>query len=185
MWKKVVLGVLGVVVAAVVVVLGLAMTQPDTFRVERHAVIHAPADAIFANLDDFHRWEAWSPWERLDPNLQRTYSGAPSGVGAAYGWQGNDDVGRGRMTITESEPGDHVTIRLEFIEPFEATNTTLLALRPASGGTEVRWSMEGPQTFIGKVMCVFVDMDAMVGKDFENGLSNLARVSEADTTAAN
>lgn len=184
MLKKVLLAVGGALLLAVVVVLLIATTQPDTFKVERHAVIPAPASAIFPNLADFHRWEAWSPWEKLDPNMKKTYAGPPTGPGSSYAWHGNDDVGQGKMTVLESRPDEHLAIKLEFLEPFAATNTTTYTLVPEAGGTRVTWAMEGANSFAGKLFSVFADMDAMVGKDFETGLANLARVSTAAPTAA-
>jgi len=178
MLKKVLLGVGSVLVLAILVVLGLAATTPATFRVERSAAISAPPEVVFANLEDFHQWAAWSPWEKLDPAMQKTFGGAPKGVGATYAWRGNGDVGEGNMTVTESRPSEHVAIRLEFLKPFAATNTTTYSLKPTAGGSQITWAMEGPNSFMGKVMSVFVDMDTMVGKDFELGLSNLKRLSE-------
>lgn len=179
MTKKILLGIAGALALVVVVVIGLAASKPATFRVERGATIGAPPTAVFSNLEDFHRWAEWSPWEKLDPQMQRTHGGPPNGPGATYAWSGNDDVGEGRMTVLATKPNERVEIKLEFLKPFEATNTTIFALKPVSGGTEVSWSMEGPNSFIGKVMSVFADMDAMIGKDFEAGLANLKRVSEA------
>jgi hypothetical protein len=186
MLKKILLGVVGVVVLVVGAVLLIAATKPATFKVERQTVIKAPSAAIFPNLADFHRWGAWSPWEHLDPQMRKTYSGPPTGVGSSYSWIGNSDVGEGRMTVLESVPNEALTLKLEFLKPFEATNTTTYTLRPVSGdnGTQVTWSMEGPNSFMGKVMSVFASMDSMIGKDFELGLANLKRVSESSPSAA-
>jgi hypothetical protein len=183
MLKKIVLGVLGVVSLGIVVIVGLAATKPATFRVERTATIAAPPAVIFANLDDFHRYGAWSPWEKLDPQMRKDYSGPERGPGASYAWSGNSDVGRGRMSITESRPNEHLKVLLEFIEPFAATNTTEYDLKPTPVGTEIIWSMHGPNSFAGKVMSVFADMDTMIGKDFEEGLANLKRVSETEAAS--
>jgi hypothetical protein len=185
MVKKIALGMVGVVVLAVVVVVLIAASKPDTFKVERKAAIQAPSSAIFPNLEDFHRWAAWSPWEHLDPNMHKTYSGPPSGVGSSYAWSGNGDVGEGRMTVLESQPNEELKVKLEFLKPFAATNTTTYRLVPISGnnGTQVTWTMEGPSPFMSKVFSVFADMDSMIGKDFENGLANLKRVSESGATA--
>jgi hypothetical protein len=186
MLKKLLLIVGGGFAVAVIAVLGVAATKPDTFSVERKAVMSAPADAIFPNIDDLHRFGTWSPWEKLDPNMHRTYGGAARGVGATYAWSGNKQVGEGKMTILESRPNEQISMRLEFLKPFAATNTTVYTLTPASGGTQVSWSMHGPNTLMGKVMSMFMDMDAMIGKDFEAGLANLKRVSEnRSATAAN
>jgi hypothetical protein len=164
-------------------------TRPAAFRVERSAVVAAPASAVFAQLDDFHNWPAWSPWEHLDPAMTKSMSGAASGTGAVYEWNGNDKVGQGRMIITDTKPDQEVAIRLEFMKPFRATNVTTFALTPVSAGTQVTWSMEGRNNFVGKAMCLFMPMDKMVGGDFERGLSTLKEVAErgaiapADTSA--
>jgi len=181
--KKVVLSILAVLVAAVAVVLGLATTQPDTFDVERQITIAAPPAAIFPNLDDFKRWNAWSPWEKLEPGMKKTFSGPPNGVGSAYAWEGKE-VGAGNMTITDSTPNQKLAIRLEFTKPFESTNTTSFELTPAAAATRVRWHMSGPNNFVSKIMCVFMDMDSMIGKDFEAGLADLKRISESPAAAA-
>jgi uncharacterized protein YndB with AHSA1/START domain len=181
--KKILLGVLAVLVTAVAIVLGLATTKPDTFSVERQIVIAAPPAAIFANLDDFHRWGAWSPWEKMEPSVKKTFSGAPSGVGAGYAWEGKE-TGSGRMTITDSTPNQKLSIKLEFLKPFEATDVAAFDLTPTAAATRVRWSMSGPQNFMSKVMCVFMDMDKMIGKDFEAGLADLKRISESPAAAA-
>ncbi|MDX2051232.1 MAG: SRPBCC family protein [Polyangiaceae bacterium] len=178
MVKKVLLGIGGVLVVAILAVCGLAATKPATFRVERRTVIATPPEAVFPHLEDFHQWAAWSPWEKLDPGMQKTFGGAARGKGATYAWRGNDDVGEGNMTIIESRPNEQLSIRLEFLKPFAATNTTMYTLKPQSNGTEITWAMEGPNSFIGKVMSVFISMDAMIGKDFEEGLANLKRLSE-------
>jgi hypothetical protein len=185
MLKKIVIGVLGLLGLIVGVVLLLAAMKPDTFRVERKAAIQASASDIFPHLADFHEWAEWSPWEHLDPKMQKTYSGPPSGVGASYAWSGSSDVGEGRMTVIESRPDEELKLKLEFIKPFESTNITTYRLVPISGnmGTQVTWTMEGPNSFMGKLFSVIADMDAMIGKDFETGLANLKRVSESGATA--
>lgn len=182
--KKVLLAILGIFVAAIAIILGLAATKPATFRVERKAEIAAPAGIVFANLNDFHRWGAWSPWEHLDPKMTREFSGPDQGVGAAYAWRGDDNVGKGRMSIERSEPDRLVGIRLEFIEPMAATNYTTFELKPANAGTEVSWVMTGENTFFSKIMCVFVELDSMIGPDFERGLAQLKTVSQAQAVAA-
>jgi hypothetical protein len=187
MVKKVLLGIAGALVLAVAAVLLIAATKPATFKVERQTIIAAPSAAIFPHIADFHQWAAWSPWEHLDPQMRKTYSGPPTGPGSSYAWSGNSDAGEGKMTVLESRPNEEVKIRLEFLKPFAATNTTTYSLRPVSGdnGTQVVWSMEGPNSFMGKVISVFADMDALIGKDFETGLANLKRVSESAPSAAN
>lgn len=184
MLKKILLSALGLVVLGVVVLSVAASRQPDTFRIERRARVAAPPAAVFAHLEDFRRWSAWSPWEKLDPAMERTFEGAPSGVGAVYTWRGNNEAGSGRMTILESRPGELLEIRLEFTEPWEATNRTLFTLVPQETGTEVTWTMEGDNTFLGKIFSLFVNMDELVGADFEKGLANLAAVAQAGATTA-
>jgi uncharacterized protein YndB with AHSA1/START domain len=164
--------------AAIVIVLGLAAFQPDDFRVERSATIQAPAAKIYPYLADFHQWPTWSPWEKLDPNMKRTFGGPESGVGATYAWEGNSDVGSGKMEIKEATEPSKVGIQLDFLEPMEATSTTELTLTPQGEGTQVQWAMSGKNNFVAKVMCVFVSMDKMVGKDFEKGLANLKAAAE-------
>jgi uncharacterized protein YndB with AHSA1/START domain len=169
--------ILLVLVIAVVAVLGLAATKPDHYHVERSATISAPPAAVFAQLDDFHKWEAWSPWEKIDPAMKRTFEGPASGKDASYGWVGNDKVGEGRMTIVESEPSSHVGMRLEFIKPWSEVCQTSFALAPEGEGTKVTWSMDGTRNYTAKIFCVFMDMDKMIGTDFEKGLAQLGPVS--------
>ena len=177
MLKKILLGLVAIIVVAVAVVLILASRQPDEFRVERTASINAPAEKIVAHIDDFHQWTAWSPYERLDPAMQRTFTGAPTGKGSIYEWSGNSDVGQGRMEILESSPAK-VAIKLDFYKPMEASNIAEFAMQPKGDATDVTWAMYGPMPFISKIMCVFIDMDEMVGSDFEKGLADLKKVSE-------
>lgn len=165
-------------IAVVGVVLLYANSRPDTFRVERRATIHAPPERVFAMLNDFREWMAWSPWEKLDPAMQRTYGGAERGVGATYAWSGNSKAGAGQMTITTSEPSVRVGMRLDFIKPFATSNTVSFTLNAAEGGTAVAWVMEGPCPFMSKLFGVFVNMDRMIGRDFEAGLANLKAIAE-------
>lgn len=174
MLAKIAVGLLAVVAA----ILLFAMTKPDSFELERSLRIAAAPAAIFPYLDDFHRWGEWSPWEKMDPAMKRTFSGASSGVGAVYAWQGNKQVGEGRMEILESAAPSRVVLALDFLAPFEAHNTTEFTLTPAADATIVTWRMSGPNTFLGKVMSVFVSMDKMVGPDFEAGLANLKAAAE-------
>lgn len=162
----------GTVVAGI---LGYAATRPDQFRVERSTRIDAPPDKVFATISDFHQWGAWSPWEELDPGMNRTHSGAASGQGAVYEWSGNKKVGQGRMEITTATPSQLVVIKLDFLEPFETHNTVELTLAPSGNGTDVTWAMFGSNPFLMKVMGVFMSMDKMVGKDFEKGLARLKK----------
>ena|SRR5688572_18595791 len=174
MLKKIALVLAGLIVG----LLAYAATRPDAMRVERTATIKAPPDRIFPLINDFHRWSEWSPWEKLDPAMTRTHSGAGEGRGAVYEWAGNSDVGSGRMEITDSAPPSRVAIQLDFLEPFEAHNTTVFTLNPRADGTEINWAMDGPSPYIAKLMGVFVDMDAMIGRDFESGLQNLKTAAE-------
>ncbi len=166
-----------VVITLIVALLLFAATRPNTFSVERRITVQAPPEKIQPLIADFHRWAAWSPWEKLDPAMKRTFGGPPAGVGATYAWEGNKDVGSGRMEVKALAP-DKVSIQLDFIEPFEGHNTTDFTLAPKDGGTEVRWLMFGPAPFITKLMGVFVSMDAMIGKDFEKGLAQLKAQAE-------
>ena|SRR5258706_10486943 len=175
MLKKILIALLAIVaVLAVVVAL-----QPAEFRIARTAVVSAPAPAVFAEVNDFHQWQAWSPWEGLDPAMKRAYEGAPSGAGAVYAWSGNDKVGAGRMTITDSRPGELVRIRLEFMKPFQATNTAEFTFKPEGDRTAVTWSMTGKNNFMFKAVHLFMNMDKMLGGEFDKGLARLKSVVEA------
>lgn len=173
------LKIIAIVVVLIAAVLGLAATRPDSFRVQRTAIIKAPPAKVFALLDDFRQWARWSPWEKLDPDLQRTFSGPPSGKGAIYEWTGNNKVGAGRMEITEPTPPNKLVIKLDFIMPFEGHNIAEFTLEPQGDGTQLTWAMHGPSPFVSKLMQVFVSMDALIGKDFEAGLANLKALAEA------
>lgn len=172
---KIILIGLVIVVAAVLL---YAATRPASFRVERSAGIKAPPEKIFPLINDFHQWPQWSPWEKLDPAMQRTHSGPAQGAGAAYAWVGNSKVGEGRMEILSSTAPKQVDIKLDFIKPFEGHNKTVFTLTPQGDGTTVHWVMEGPAPYVTKLMSVFVSMDKMIGKDFEAGLSNLKATAE-------
>ncbi|CAA2108336.1 SRPBCC family protein [Variovorax paradoxus] len=167
-----------VVVLAIAVLLVFAATRPDTFRVERTARIEAPAEKIFPLIDDFHRWGAWSPYEKLDPGMKRSFGGSASGKGATYAWQGNGQAGAGRMEIVESAPSSKVAIQLDFIEPFEGHNMAEFTLQPQGGATQVTWAMHGPSPYVARLMGIFFNMDRMIGKDFEAGLANLKAATE-------
>ncbi len=171
-----------ILVALAVLVVGFLVVvtlQPDEFRVARTTTIAAPAPAVFARVNDLRQWEEWSPWAKLDPALKQTYAGPSAGPGASYTWSGNSQVGEGRMTITESQPSDLVRIKLEFLKPFAAVNTTEFSFKAEDQKTVVTWSMFGRQNFMSKAMCLFVTMDKMVGGDFEKGLAQLEAVIEA------
>jgi hypothetical protein len=170
-----VIGIVGGVLVAGV--LGYAATRPDTFRVERSARIQAPPEKIVAFIQDFHQWPAWSPWEKIDPALRRTYGGAPAGKGAVYAWEGDRNVGKGRMEILEASPA-RVTIKLDFEKPFEAHNVAEFTLDGRAGGTDVTWAMHGPSPYMAKVIHTFVSMDTMIGKSFEAGLADLKTLAE-------
>src|SRR3954453_9136898 len=174
MWKTVLL----IVIVLVGGVLAAAVMRPDDFTVERSAAIRATPERIYPLLADFRQWPAWSPWEKLDPDMKRTLSGAPSGAGAVYAWDGSSKVGAGRMEIREVAPASKVVIQLDFVRPFEGHNVTDFTLVPGGGSTEVTWRMHGPATFVTKLMGLFVDMDKMIGKDFEQGLANLKAAAE-------
>jgi hypothetical protein len=175
MLEKILIGVLVLVALLVLVV----STRPSHFHVERSARVAAPPAVIFPLINDFHRWPSWSPWEKLDPGMKREYSGSPEGEGAAYDWSGNDDVGVGSMRITDSQPPARVAIALEFKKPWQATNTTLFSVAPEASGSTVTWGMDGESNFVFKAVGLFMNMDEMVGKDFEAGLQNLQGVAEA------
>jgi len=175
MLKKVLLGIVGVIGIFLIVV----ALQPSEFKVTRSATIAAPASTVFAQVNDFHQWPAWSPWEKMDPTMKRTYDGAASGNGAGYGWVGNDKVGEGRMTITESRAPELIKIKLEFLKPFAATNAVEFSLKPEGAQTSVTWAMSGEKNFMMKGFCLFMDMDKHVGGDFERGLANLKTVLES------
>ena len=167
-----------IVAVAIAALAFYATTRPATFRVERSASIKAPPDKIFPFLNDFHQWGAWSPWDKLDPAMQRTHSGSPQGNGAVYEWLGNSKVGQGRMEIIEASASTKVSIKLDFIKPFEGHNTAEYTLVPSGDTTQVTWAMYGPAPFVSKLMGVFVSMDSMIGKDFEAGLANLKAAAE-------
>jgi hypothetical protein len=167
----------GVVVVLLAALLIYAAARPDTFRVQRATSIKAPPEKIAAALSDFHGWEAWSPWEKMDPAMKRSYSGAAKGKGAVYAWVGNKDVGEGRMEITEITP-TRVAMDLDFVKPFAAHNKVVFTLGPKGDSTEVSWDMQGPLPYVAKVVHVFLDMDGMVGKQFETGLANLKALAE-------
>jgi hypothetical protein len=172
-------------ILAILILLGIAIAmQPSAFSVSRSAKFAAPPATVFPLINDFHNWSSWSPWEKLDPELKRTYSGAQAGTGAQYSWLGNKQVGEGRMTITESRPNDLVLINLEFLKPFKATNTTEFTLKPDGNQTLVTWTMSGTKNFFFKAFGLFTSMDKMVGGDFERGLANMKAVVEAPASRA-
>lgn len=163
--------------ALLIAVLIFAATRPDSFRIERSRVINAPPETIFGHINRLPAWRDWSPWENKDPAMQRTLTGPESGVGSAYAWKGNKEVGEGRMEIIESVPVSRVRLKLDFISPFEAHNQVEFTLTPTDGGTQVVWVMSGPSPFMSRLMGLFMDMDSLVGKDFEAGLAALDTLS--------
>jgi hypothetical protein len=166
------------VVILLAAVLGFAAIRPDTFRVQRATSIKASPEKIFALINDFHNWSSWSPWEKMDPTMKRTHSGDAYGKGAVYEWEGNKKVGKGRMEITESSPSSKLTIKLNFIKPFEGHNMAEFTLEKKGDSTNVTWAMYGPNPYIAKVMGMLFNMDKMIGKDFETGLFNMKTVAE-------
>jgi len=169
-----------IALAAIAVVLVVVVaTRPSEFRVARTARIAAPAPVLFAQVNDFHKWEAWSPWAKLDPAMKQAYEGAPAGTGAVYTWAGNKEVGEGRMTLTESRPSELIKIELEFFKPFATTSTAEFTFKPEGDHTLVTWSMTGQNNFIAKAVHLFMDMDTMVGGQFENRLARMKSVAEA------
>jgi hypothetical protein len=178
-----IIAIIAVVLAIIIaIVLSLAAAKPNTFSVERATSVTAPSEKIFPLIDDFHRWASWSPYENKDPAMQRSYSGAASGEGAVYGWDGNSNVGSGRMEILDSSAPAKIVIKLDFFRPFEGHNTAEFTMLPqgdaTQGTTRVTWRMHGPAPFMSKLMQVFMNLDHMIGRDFEIGLANLKKLAE-------
>lgn len=179
MWKKIALGL----VAAIVLFLIFVATRPSSFRVERSITVEAPPSILFEILTDFKKGQDWSPWEKMDPQMKKTFSGPESGVGATYAWEGNDEVGKGEQKIVHAAP-DKIVTDLHFIAPFEAHNKAEYLLSKEGAGTKVTWAIYGPSPFMSKLAGVFMDMDALIGKDFETGLSSLKALAEKEAKAA-
>lgn len=174
-----IIAIIAIVLAiAIAIVLILAATKPDTLRVQRATTVKASPDRIFPLINDFHQWVSWSPYEHKDPAMKRSFSGAESGKGAVYGWEGNKNVGSGRMEILETSAPSKVVIKLDFFTPFEGHNTAEFTMLPQGDVTNVTWLMHGPSAFMSRVMQVFINLDNMIGKDFEAGLANLKRLTE-------
>ena len=171
-----ILASLAVLIIAFVIVVAL---QPADLVVTRSATFAAPPAVVFAQVNDFHNWQAWSPWAKLDPACRNTYEGASAGAGAGFSWAGNKDMGEGRMTITDSHPSDLIRINLDFVKPFPASNVAEFTFRPQGDQTVVTWTMTGRKNFISKAFCMFVSMDKMVGGDFEKGLASMKTVAES------
>ncbi len=174
MWK-IILIVLALVLLAL---LAYAATRPDSFRIERSAVIKAAPEKIFPYINNLSNWQSWSPYEAKDPNMLRTLSGAEYGKGAAYAWQGNKNVGSGRMQIVESQVPSKVVMQLDFLQPFQAHNTAEFTLTPGPEGTRLVWAMYGPSPYVSKLMGLVFNIDKMVGADFEVGLAKLKSLAE-------
>lgn len=174
MFKAILSGLAGVVI----VVAAFAAMQPEDFRVSRSATMSASPAAIFAQVNDLHKWEAWSPWAKLDPDAKNSFEGAADGVGAVMHWSGNMQVGEGSMTITKSQPGEYIEFRLDFLKPLKGTNTAQFTFKPDASNTVVVWTMSGKRNFIAKVMSLFFDCEKMVGEQFDKGLGNLKAVVE-------
>lgn len=175
MLVKILIGA-AVIVAILVVVISM---QSSTFRIERTAVIAAPASTVFAQVDDFRKWPAWSPYEKLDPVMKKTYDGPPTGLGSAYTWAGNSKAGEGRATIIDIRPNELIRLRLDFVRPFEASNVAEFVFKPEGDKTAVTWSLTGDKNFMFKAVHMVMNMDKMVGGQFAEGLADLKKVAEA------
>lgn len=179
MIKKTILGILALIVLVVVGFIVVVAIQPEDFKVTRSASFNAPPAAAFEQVNDFRKWDAWSPWAKIDPAMKVTHSGAPSGQGAAYAWAGNSEAGEGKMTITQSHPTEHIAIDLEFIKPFASRNVTEFTFKPNGEKTDVTWTMTGKNNFVMKAFCLVMDMDKLIGGDFEKGLAQMKPVAES------
>jgi len=184
MLKKIAISLFLVITLAIVALLSIAATRPPTYHVERSQSMAASPEAVFSVVNDLHRFHEWSPWQKLDPQMKVTFDGPPTGVGSSYAWVGNGEAGEGRMTITAVEPPGSLTEKLEFLKPFKDECLVHFAIAPENGGSRVTWAMDGNYNFVSKVMCLFVSMDKMMGKDFEAGLATLKQVAEAEPPQA-
>ena len=178
MIKKAILGIFVLLVLVIVVFCSVVAMQPADFKITRETIVTAAPDKVFEQVNDFHKWEAWSPWAKIDPAMKTTYGGAPTGVGSTYSWVGNDEVGEGKMAITASRPTEHIAIDLEFIRPFAAKNVTEFTFRPEGDKTHVVWTLAGKNNFMAKAFNLVMNMDKLVGGDFEKGLAQLKTVAE-------
>jgi uncharacterized protein YndB with AHSA1/START domain len=170
------------IIIAVLVVLAIVVSmRPSAFRISRSATIAAPPEAVFPHVNDLHKWDAWSPWAKLDPDCKVTFEGPAAGTGASYAWSGNNKVGAGHMLITESKPGELILMKLDFLKPMKATNVTEFTFKPAGNETKVTWTMSGSNNFMGKAFSLFVDCDRMIGGQFEKGLADMKTLVEAET----
>jgi len=179
MVKKILIGVPLVLLLLVAVFASVVAMQPKDFKVTRSATMAAPPEKVFEQVNDFHKWDAWSPWIELDPNAKIAFDGPSSGKGAKFSWNGNDNMGEGSMTILESRPPELINMELAFVRPMQDTALVEFACQPAGEGTVVTWTMSGEQNFMEKAVCMFMNMDKMVGGDFEKGLAKMKKVVEA------
>lgn len=179
MIKKVILGIVVVIIVIIVGFCAIVAMQPADYTVSRSTTVNAPPEKVFEQVNDFHKWEGWSPWAKLDPAMKTTYSGPESGAGASYAWTGNNEVGEGKMTIAESHPNQNVKIDLEFIKPFQATNVTEFTFKPDGDKTTVTWTMSGHNNFVGKAFGLMMNMDKTIGGDFEKGLAQMKTAAES------
>ena len=170
--------ILAIVVVIIIVLVVIVALQPADFRVARSTLMSAPPPAVFAQVNDFHKWNAWNPWGKIDPAMKQNYEGAPAGPGAVYTWTGNKEVGEGRMTITDTRPSDLIRVKLEFFKPFAATNTAEFTFVPEGNQTRVTWSMFGEKNFMAKAIHLFMNMDKMIGGQFEKGLADMKTAAE-------
>ncbi|MES2600410.1 MAG: SRPBCC family protein [Pseudomonadota bacterium] len=176
MMQKILIGL----IATIGSFLALILLQPSEYSVSRTMMMSAAAPDIFAQIDDFHRWQAWSPWAKRDPKAKASFDGPASGKGAVFAWSGNNEVGEGRMTLTESRPSESVRIKTDFVKPFVGTSYSDFSLNPEGGGTSVSWTMSGQNDFISKAICLFVSMDKVLGGEMEKGLASIKALVEAD-----
>jgi len=178
------LWILGALLAGFGVLVAVIASRPDEFKIERSASMAAPPDIVFGLVNDFHKWEGWSPWAKLDPTMQVQYDGPPSGVGAQYSWNGDKNVGEGRMAITQSKPNEVIAVDLQFLKPFPAHNVATFTFVPDSAGTRVSWAMTGRSTFMGKAIGLLMNMDQLVGRQFDTGLASLRTLAEGEAIQA-
>ncbi len=179
MIQKAALALFLLITAAVIAILAIAGTRPASYHVERSIMTAATPEVVHGLINDFHRFPEWSPWQELDPKMTTKIDGSGIGVGSSYYWVGNNDVGEGRMTISQSTPASHVAMKLEFMKPFASTSEVHFRIAPEGAGSNVTWAMDGTNNFMAKVMTLFMSMDGMIGKDFEKGLGKLKTLAEA------
>jgi len=181
---RVVLWILGVLIVGFAALVAVIASRPDKFKIERSVSMAAPPDIVFGLVNDFHKWEGWSPWAKLDPTMRVQYDGPASGVGAQYSWIGDKNVGEGRMAITQSKPNELVAVDLQFLKPFPAHNVATFTLVPDSAGTRVSWTMTGHSTFMGKAIGLLMNMDKLVGRQFDQGLASMRALAEGEAIQA-